>query len=66
MTNGWRNDAPYRLTCHGNRSRARKVACCDYEESFVRFRGRWVAKGAAFLVLICAVLAVLSFVVMSL
>ena len=32
----------------------------------VRFRGRWVAKGAAFLVLICAVLAVLSFVVMSL
>jgi hypothetical protein len=32
----------------------------------VRFRGRWVAKGAAFLVLVLAVIAVLSFVVMSL
>jgi Ca2+/H+ antiporter, TMEM165/GDT1 family len=32
----------------------------------VRFRGRWVAKGAAFLVLGLAFVAVLSFVVMSL
>jgi hypothetical protein len=32
----------------------------------VRFRGRWVAKGAAFLVLVLALIAVLSFVVMSL
>jgi len=32
----------------------------------VRFRGRWVAKGAAFLVLVPALIAVLSFVVMSL
>jgi hypothetical protein len=31
-----------------------------------RFRGRWVAKGAAFLVLVPALIAVLSFVVMSL
>ena len=32
----------------------------------MRFRGRWVAKGAAFLVLVPALIAVLSFVVMSL
>jgi len=32
----------------------------------VRFRGRWVARGAAFLVLVPALIAVLSFVVMSL
>jgi Ca2+/H+ antiporter, TMEM165/GDT1 family len=32
----------------------------------VRFRGRWVAKGAAFLGLILGVLALLSFVVMGL
>ena len=32
----------------------------------MRFRGRWVAKGAAFLVLVLAVVAVVSFVVMSL
>jgi hypothetical protein len=32
----------------------------------VRFRGRWVAKGAAFLVLVLALIAVLSFAVMSL
>jgi hypothetical protein len=32
----------------------------------VRFRGRWVAKGAAFLVLVPALIAVLSWVVMSL
>jgi hypothetical protein len=32
----------------------------------VRFRGRWVAKGAAFVVFALAFVAVLSFVVMSL
>lgn len=32
----------------------------------MRFRGRWVAKGAAFVVLALAFVAVLSFVVMSL
>jgi hypothetical protein len=32
----------------------------------VRFRGRWVAKGAAFLVLVLALIAALSFVTMSL
>jgi hypothetical protein len=32
----------------------------------VRFRGRWVAKGAAFVVLALALVAALSFVVMSL
>ena len=32
----------------------------------MRFRGRWVAKGAAFLVLVPALIAVLSWVVMSL
>lgn len=32
----------------------------------MRFRGRWVAKGAAFLVVVLAVIAVLSWVVMSL
>ena len=32
----------------------------------MRFRGRWVAKGAAFLVLVLAVIGVLSFVVMGL
>jgi hypothetical protein len=32
----------------------------------VRFRGRWIGKGVAILVMICAVIAVLSWVVMSL
>jgi len=32
----------------------------------MRFRGRWVAKGAAFLMLVLTVVAVVSFVVMSL
>jgi hypothetical protein len=32
----------------------------------MRFRGRWVTKGAAFLVLALAIVAVVSFVVMSL
>ena len=32
----------------------------------MRFRGRWVARGAAFLVLVPALIAVLSWVVMSL
>jgi len=32
----------------------------------VRFKGRWVAKGAAFLVLVLIAVAVLSYVVMSL
>ena len=32
----------------------------------MRFRGRWVGKGLAVLVLVCALIAVLSFVVMSL
>ena len=32
----------------------------------MRFRGRWVGKGLAFLVLVCALIAVLSWVVMSL
>ena len=32
----------------------------------MRFRGRWIGKGLAVLVMICAVIAVLSWVVMSL
>jgi hypothetical protein len=32
----------------------------------VRFRGRWIGKGLAFLIMVCAVIAGLSYVVMSL
>jgi Ca2+/H+ antiporter, TMEM165/GDT1 family len=68
MTNGWKNDdAPLSLPPRGSRRRRPWPGnMLVHEENFVRFRGRWVAKGAAFLVLAFALLALLSFVVMGL
>ena len=63
--NGWRNDAAYRLPAADARGPG-EAAHQGYEENFVRFRGRWIGKGLAFLVVVCAVVAGLSYVVMSL